>query len=180
MSDLSHEQVAIMAAERLGLPETAALDLQPLVPNALNALAVSIAANPNKREWLFTVPASTSVTLTSGVADLTTLISSANLLIDFIQYGYVYQDVTTGQPLIWLNQVGALRMAGQFDNIFSHVARQGNSLFVRGANATLPSGTLYIASSYVPTLAQMPSALDDDLVATVVRLRTSSAKADKE
>src|SRR6476620_12192306 len=145
-----------MAAERLGLDEAAALDLQPLVPGALNALGVEVAGNYKQRHWLLTDPATTSVTLTSGSADISGLVTSSNILIDYLRYGNIYYNALTGQPLSWINQVGVGRMPGPYDQIFNHVYQQGTTLLVRGPNSTPLSGTLYLAVSYVPTLAQLP------------------------
>lgn len=170
MSVLTEEHIAIQVRQKLRMPETATLDIQPLIPVGLNQLAVQIAGDYKNRHWLLTVPADTAVTLTSGVADLSALITIDNILIEMIRYGNVYYNVTTGQPLIWENQVGAVRMAGPYDAIFNHVAAQGATLLVRGPNATALSGTLYLAIPFVPDLDTLPEPLTDDLVNIIARL----------
>lgn len=178
MSLFTHEQVSIMAAERLGLDESAALDLQPLVPSALNALSVEIASNPQKRQWLLTDPSTTTATLTSNAADISTLVSTNGVLKDFLRYGFIYYNSITGQALIWINQTGAGRLAGPFDSIFNHCYLQGDTLYTRGPSVTALSGTLHFAVPYTPSLSQLPEQLVDDLVTTIVKLRTTRGKAE--
>lgn len=170
MSALTHEHLAIQVRQKLRLPPTATLDLQPLVPVALNQLAVQVAGDYKKRHWLLTDPSAITATLTSGVADLSALIASDNILIEMIRYGMVYYNAITGQPLIWQNQVGIGRMAGPYDQLFNHVWAQGTTLQVRGPNATALSGTLYLAIPFVASLDDLPEPLTDDLVNTLARL----------
>lgn len=170
MSILTAEHVSIQVRQKLRLPPTATLDLQPLIPVALNQLAVQIAGDYKNRHWLLTDPSATTVTLTSGVADLSALIASDNILIEMIRYGDVYLNVVTGQPMIWENQVGVGRMAGPYDRIFYHVFQQGTNLYVRGPNSSAVSGTLYLAVPYVTDLASLPESLTDDLINVVARL----------
>lgn len=170
MSILTEEHIAIQVRQKLRLPPTAALDIQPLVSVGLNQLAIQVADSYKDRHWMLTDPSVVSVTLTNGVADLTTTIDTYNILIEKIRYGMVYLNVITGQPLIWLNQVGVGRMAGPYDSIFNHVWAQGTTLQVRGPNATAPSGILYLAVSYVASLSQLNPSLNDDLVNIIARL----------
>lgn len=170
MSQLSEEHIALQVRQKLRLPPTATLDLQPLIPVALNQLAIQIAGDYKNRHWLLTDPSATTATLTSGVADISSLITSDSILIEMIRYGSVYVNAITGQPAIWENQVGMGRMAGPYDSIFYHVFQQGTNLYVRGPSTSAVSGTLYLAVNYVPDLDGLPESLTDDLVGVIARL----------
>jgi|ERR1051325_3322375 hypothetical protein len=172
MSTLNHEQIAVIVRRRLGLEPDAVLRIEPVIGNALNALAIRVAGNYKLRQWLLTDPSAVTVTLDSdGNADLSTIITSNNILIEYIRYGNVYH-ADSSYPLQWLETLDQLRTPGPYDAMFLHCSLVGTTLYTRSFddNVTPLTGDLGFAIPYVPTLSQLPESLTDDLVSTVVSM----------
>lgn len=181
MSALSNENIAVMVRQELRLPPEAALDLQPLIGPALNALGEDVAADYKLRPWLTTDPATATATLgAGGAADLSTLITTNNILLESIRYGSVYHSSSVF-PLQWLEQTNAGRVKSEFATIFLACWLQGTTLYTRSANNNASSyltGDLSLAVPFIPTLATLPESLTDELVQKIVDMVRGSMRAD--
>ncbi len=91
---LTEEQCGLLTAERLKLPRSAGLGFQTYIGNALNNLALDTVNDAQKRRWLITDPSTTSasVVFSNGqyYADLSTLMASPQVMIDYLNYGTIY------------------------------------------------------------------------------------------
>lgn len=96
----SERDIAILTQQRLGLPASAILGLQTLVPAALNNLAKAVALDPARRPLLLTDPTTTTVDFELGsngtyTASLNEIISTQNVMLDYIRYGTMWVSGTT-------------------------------------------------------------------------------------
>ena len=163
------ETIAIRVRRKLGLPESAALSLQPLVDVAIRRLAYDIARNSNVENYLQTNPATTTVTLDgSGTADLTALVANPRILLDCLKWGDIFPPAgyDSTQPFRLVDNLAQLRLAGAYDALVYHACLSGTSLFTRSPdnNLTPLAGIISFSVTYWPTIAQLPDSLVERLI----------------
>jgi len=143
--------------------------MQSLVGNALQRLGNQFAQNPYNRQYLLSDRATTTVALAGGKADLTTLINTSQIELEYLMFGYIWHPSYTS-PLQWKRgpDIGAIQ--GPFDGVFPHCWLEGIHLYAKGTNNAVLSGTLSLACPYIPTLAQLPTQLENDLIDACVGL----------
>lgn len=171
MSTLSEEQIAIIARERAGAPHTELLRFISQIDAGLNELAERIARSPQMRHWLLTPRATTTTTLDgNGIADLSTLVITNKILLNYLRFGNIYtDDPDYPNELILVNSMAQLKAGTPYGGMFIRAYREGDKLHTYKAGGTL-AGNLSFVVPYVPTRAQLPNALNDDLVAVIVEL----------
>lgn len=170
---LNDLQVATLASKRLKLDGRGLLPLMSYVSNALNNLARQCANDDYKRRYLMTAPASTTSTITSDsgfryYTDLSTLIASPQIMVDYLQYGTIFFI-----PLTRTWTTGSV--SGNRISITNHTFQTGFAVQLSTTN-TLPAplalNTTYyiirisaniiaIASSYANALAGTEITLSD-------------------
>ena len=163
MSDLTHAQLGILVRNRLDLPASARLRLQSLVDTALHRLGKKCAQDRHKRQYVLTNKATTTATLASGSVSLDTLIDTNGLQLEFIQYGYIWHS-SYSSPLAWKRGPDLGGMAGPFDTTFPQCWMEGTTLYANGTNGSALSGVVSFSVPFIPTLLQMSSTLNDDLL----------------
>lgn len=169
MSAFNNSDIAELVRRRFNGPEGDELRYLPLVDSALRQLAYDVAEDPNLRHWLMTDPASTTAILTSGVADLTALVTSPRILLECLQYGEIFPPVAVGystQPFRLVANVAQLLLAGAYDSLVFKACLDGDNLRTRSAdnNVTPIAGTISFRVPYWPTITQLPEPLVENLV----------------
>lgn len=160
--------------ERLGVLETQIKKprIVSLIPTALHTLA-SRAASPQYgmrqgvRELL---RKDFAITVTTGVGPLTTPITAAEpLLLDYARGYLVYNAADTRYPYSYVADKGSLLADRPYG--LGYFTISGTSLLVvTSLGSRTPTATYTLNGPYVPTLALLPSLLDDDLVDVLVEL----------
>lgn len=173
MSSLSYAAIADLTRQRLGLPVSARLRMQSLVGNALQRLGNQFAQDPYNRQYLLSDRTTTTVALSGGKADLSTLINTNQIELEFLTYGYIYHASDT-RPLQWKRGPDMGAIQGAFDGVFKHCWLEGINLYTKGTNNSVLTGSLQLACPYVPTLAQLPEQLENDLIDACVGLARES------
>lgn len=93
---LTADSLSIQVAKRLKLDPSSRLALQTMIPAALANLAKAYSKDPIKRNHLLTDPESITGTVTSSTisdrykVDLSTLLSTNNVMLDALQYGTIW------------------------------------------------------------------------------------------
>lgn len=92
---LNDQQVAVLASKRLKMDGRSLLMLASFTNNALNNLARQCANDDYKRRYLMTAPASTTSTITNDSSgryytDLSTLMTTPQIMLDYLQYGTIF------------------------------------------------------------------------------------------
>lgn len=167
MSDLTHSTIAILVRNRLDLPASARIRIQSLVNTGLQRLGKKVAQDRHKRQYILTDKASVTASLTSGYVDLSTLIEANGIQLEYITYGYVWHG---SNALQWKRGPDLGGMAGPFDTVFPHCWLEGEVLYTKGTNGSVLSGTLSFSVPYIPSLSQLSSTLNDDLLDEIVGL----------
>jgi len=139
----TEQNLAIAAAKRLQMDGKNLLTLQSFIPNALNNLARKTANDDYQRRYLLSAPASTTASITNTgfkyYADLATLISSPQIMLDYLQYGTIFwQPAST----TWLTT----DVSGNRISINDHGYQTGMPVLL-GSSNTLPA-PLVINSVY--------------------------------
>jgi hypothetical protein len=151
---------------KLGEPSpVAGPEIEGILPIALRSFALMTAAGPN-RELLrkdFTV------TITAGVGDLDASLTDAEpLLLEAIANAEIYSTggTTPWQFLPDRTQLGLVRPA-----LFIYYTVEKSNLRTRNTDSSLTSlsTTATVTASYVPTLTNVPSSIEDLLVDVVIR-----------
>ena len=160
----THETIAVRVRRHLGLPESATVALQPLVDVILRRLCLDLAKEPHNRHWILTDPATTTVALSAGVADLSSLITSPRIILEGLCYGEIYppSGYTSTLPFHLVEHSGQGQLAGAYDGIQYDAWLVGSSLHTRGEDTLV--GTISLAVPYWPTIAQLNGSLTDRLV----------------
>ena len=124
----TERDIAILTQQRLQWPPDKVLSLQALVSQAINNLAQKVAADPRRKDMLLTDPAAVTTNFTASATygqpstSLSTLITSDNILDDYIQYGTVFysktttfttSDVSTSNDTIVLDDMDGYLIDGQ-------------------------------------------------------------------
>lgn len=173
---LTYQQVAEICRQRLGLPDASA-NARALwvIPQALNNLARKVATSDMRRHLLWTDKATTTVTLDgSGKADLTTLIASKKIMLEFLKYGNIFGD-NSPYPLQPVESSSSyLVRQGALADEYLHYYLEGTKIVTLnfGNEVSRLEGSLSLEVAYVPTLSQLPSELEDDFIAKVMELLT--------
>lgn len=96
---MTADQVGLLTAKRLNLPPSARLSLQTMIPAALANLAKSYARDPNKRNNLMTDKASVTASVTTSnqynIVDISTVLSTNNVMLETLKYGTVWHKYAT-------------------------------------------------------------------------------------
>lgn len=163
MSELTYPEISILVRNRLNLPASDRLRLQSLVNTALQRLGKQVAQDKDKRQYMLTDRATTTATLTGGKVDLTSLIASTAIQLEYMMYGWIWPATGTS-PLQWKRGPDLGTIAGPFDGVFPHCWLEGKTLYTKGTNNAVLTGTLEFAVPFIATLAQLSSTLNDDLL----------------
>lgn len=158
---------------KLGEAQIAGPEIEGVLPQALRALARQVAYSPN-RELL---RKDFSVSVASGTGDLTTaLTASEPLLLECIDHAAIYgtSDTTPWQYLPDRVQLGLKR-----PSMFVYFTVDKSTLRTRNTDGSLTSltTTATVTSNYVPSLANVPSSIEDDLVDVVIRILAPTVEA---
>lgn len=159
MSAYTEEQVALLVCKRLGLPPAARLRFVPLIPAGLLRTCRKAAARPALRHLVWTDPAAVTVALNgSGVADLSTLVSTNRVQLNLLKYGEIrHADFSSPLRLVESATGG---FAGSLDLLFPKCWLIGKKLSTRkGGETTYLAGSLSFAVPYWQTLAQLDESL---------------------
>lgn len=152
---------------KLGEPSPiAGPEIEGILPLALRAFAVMIAAGPN-RELL---RKDFSVTITAGVGDLTASLDAAEpLLLEAMQSAEIY---STGGTTPWQFLPDRAQLGLSRPNMFVYYTVEKTNLRTRNTDSSLTSlaTTATVTASYVPALSSVPSSIEDILVDVVIRV----------
>jgi plastocyanin len=95
---LTAQEIGILVARRLRLPQSERPRIQTFIDEGLNALAYNFVNDYEKRKWLTTDKSSVTATVTNSgkdyYADLSTVISTNGVMIDYLEYGKIFHTVT--------------------------------------------------------------------------------------
>jgi hypothetical protein len=164
---LSYKKIGEFVRNRVGAPVRERFRLQTMVKDALQKLADKIPLDNNRRALLKTPRATTTATLTAGVADLSTLVNSTPFInLNRIRFGEVYLGSST-VPLEWVPDSSTLVLEEAVDSDFKVYWIEGTKLYTK--DATL-AGTLSFAVPFVPTLSTLPRDLETALVDEVTMI----------
>lgn len=184
MSAYNEEEIAILAAKRLGADPSSVLRFVPLIPAGILRTVRRCAAHKALRHLTWTNPSSTSAPLDgTGVADLSTLVTTNKVLLDLLKYGEIRHD-GYAHPLRLLENSGQGAFAGSLDSLFPKCWLVGQKLATRVVSDTnvLP-GPLSFAVPYWMTLAQLPEELveleRDGLVDSMIELSRMPPEAER-
>ncbi len=168
---MNETQIANLAAARLKMDGQTILVLQSFVNNALNNLARQCANDDYKRRYLMTAPVTTTATITNDSAfryytDLSTLIGTPQIMLDYLQYGTIYY-VPAIQTFL------ANAVSGNRVSISNHNFQTGLAVQV-GTTNTLP-GPLQLNTTYYivrvsATLISFASSYANAIAGTVITL----------
>ena len=184
MSALTEEQIALLVCKRLGLPPAARLRFVPLIPAGLLRTVRLAAADPTLRHLVWTDPATTTAALNaSGVADLSTLVSTTRVQLDLLKYGEI-RHADYSFPLRLIENSGQGAFAGSLDDLFPKCWLTGKKLSTRVRSETsLLAGALSFAVPYWQTLAQLDESLVEmegvGLVDSVIDLRSLAPEEER-
>lgn len=173
MSSLTYAAIGDLVRHRLDLPPNARLRLQSLVNTALQRLGNRYAQDPDRRQYILTDRNTTTAALTAGKADLTTLVDTNQVLLEYLEYGYIWHS-SSDRPLQWKRGPDLGAIVGPFDNIFPHCWLEGRTLFTKGTTNAVLSGSLGFAVPAIPSLLTLHKAMEDDLLDDIVILANLS------
>lgn len=163
----THREIAEKARQRVGASPAARLRYQSFVNDALQRIADTVPMDLAKRSHLLTSKGSVTATLTSGVADLATLVNASPFInINRIRFGRVFLN-SFDQPLYWLPDGETALLDDSLDTDFTGYWIEGNKLYTTDASL---SGTLSLSVPFIPTLASLPNDLVSTLVDEVVAI----------
>lgn len=169
MSSLTYPQIADLVRHRLGLPVDTRLRMQSLVRTALQRLGDKVAQDPAKRQYILSNRDTTTVTLSGGKVDLSAIIASDQLQLNYLTFGYIWHS-SYRQPLQWKRGPDIGSVIGPFDNVFPSCWLEGTTLYTKGTNNQVLTGSLGLAVPYNPTVATLNANLEDDLLDECVGL----------
>jgi hypothetical protein len=168
MSALTHKSLAVIVRHQAGLPPHERLGLQALINPTLKQLARDVALDRRSRNFLLTDPATTTVTLdANGVADLSSLVSSQKILLDRLKFGEITHP-DSDLPLDFIESSDLGGLDGGLDELFVQCWLTGTLLYTKNTGADALSGDLSLAVPYIPTLLQLPEALEPKLIDMLV------------
>lgn len=168
---LNDLQAAILASKRLKMDGRSLLTLQSYVGNALNNLARQCANDDYKKRYLMTLPSATTSTITSDSAfryysDLSTLMTTPQIMLDYLQYGTIFYV-----PLFKTFLANAV--SGNRVSIPSHNFQTGLAVQVGTTNqlpSPLVSNTTYYIIRVSANLISFASSYANALAGTAITL----------
>lgn len=180
MGSETHESISVRVRRKLGLPESAALGIQPLVDPGLRRLCYELAKDSHLRHWVMTDPATTSVTLdASGVADLTALVASPRIILEALRFGEIFPPTgyPSTLPFRFVEHAGQGQLAGAYDALQYKCYLQGDNLYTKSpdANVTPLAGDISFRVPMWKTISQLDNSLTDRLVDLISSLGNFSA-----
>jgi hypothetical protein len=187
VSAYDEEEIGILVAKRLDADPADVLRFVPLVPAGILRTVRKCAARPGLRHLVWTDPASTTAALDgSGVADLSTLVTSTRIQLDLLKYGEI-RHAGYDFPLRLLENSGQGAFSGSLDTLFPKCWLTGQKLSTRVSSETnLLPGPLSLAVPYWMTLAQLPEPLVElegvglvDSIIDLLRLAPEEEGGDK-
>ncbi len=172
----TEQNLAIAASKRLRMDGESLLTLQSFIPNALNNLARKVANDDYQRRYLMSAPLTTTASVTSDgnfryYAELSTLISTPQIMLDVLQYGTIF----------W---VPALKtwttsdVSGNRIYIANHGYQTGMPTLLSTTNALpapLAINTTYYVVVISKNLISFATSLANALAGTVVTLTDTGA-----
>jgi hypothetical protein len=163
MSALTYKALGVLVRHQLGLPNSARLGLQVLVNPTLKQLARDCALDRSLRRYVLTPPATTTVALdASGVADLSSLVTSSKIILDRLEFGEItHPDYEL--PLEF-STTDIAELDSDLDELFPQCWLIGDQLHTKGTGADPLAGSLSLAVPRIPTLAQLHEALEPKLI----------------
>lgn len=168
MSALTHKDIAEIIRRRFNGPDGDELRYVPLVDPAIRHLAMDVAADPGMRHWLLTNPTTTTVVLdANGVANLSPLVTTPRILLEYLKCGEILPPVGVGyptQPFQMIDNSGQGQLKGIFDSLQPKCWLGGNLLYTKMVNGAFMVGPISFEVSYWPTLLQLPDTLIHRLV----------------
>lgn len=169
MSALTVALIAEAARQRLGWSVGEIPRLEFLVPEALKALARRIAdSGPDARQLLVRDINATPV---AGVIDLSAVGFTAVLIDTYQREGAINTQAETALSFFHVPTLTALKATTPADaNLVWYHLRGRQLIFKNPATGALNTfaTNVKLAGSYVPTLAEMPDVLDDELIVEVM------------
>lgn len=149
-----------------------AFAIDQLMDSALSDLSVDVGRDSVRRNLLRTNPATATLTFTNGQAVLTGLQSSNAILVELFRTAELMQAATSDYPFQWCagRSQGALK--SRTDGMFVKIWMEGFTLFTKDLLGAFDgiTGTVNVAASFTPTLAQLPDELITDLVEMVAEM----------
>lgn len=95
---LTAQEIGILVSRRLRLPQSERPRIQTFIDEGLNSLAYNFVNDYEKRKWLVTDKSTVTAAITSSgkdyYADLSTVISSNGVMVDYLEYGQIFHTVT--------------------------------------------------------------------------------------
>ena len=95
---LTPQEIGLLVTRRLRLPQSERPRVQTFIDEALNALAYNFVNDYEKRKWLLTDKSAVTAAITSSgkdyYADLSTVISSNGVMVDYLEYGQIFHTVS--------------------------------------------------------------------------------------
>lgn len=96
--NFNENDIALMCVKRLGLPASETLNVQAIIPQALNNLAQSVASDTRRRPLLLTNPSTTTLQLSQNAdgsysGDMTSLLTTPGVMLDYILYGTTWLQI---------------------------------------------------------------------------------------
>lgn len=149
-------------------------DLISLIPDALRRLAYRLAMLEPENPRRQMLEEATTVTLSSGVGDLTTL-EAANFLPDTIDRGKI-RHADSEYPLQDLVDELQLKWDWPFDFIYFVIS--GNKIKTRNTDGALDTltGNLTVTAVKIPTLAGLKTQLETDFLDEMEELALPAVK----
>jgi plastocyanin len=94
---MTPQEISLLVARRLRLPQSERPRIQTFIDEGLNTLAYQTANDRVKRKWLLTDKSTATATVTQSgkdyYADLSTLITTPGIMVDYLEYGKVFHTV---------------------------------------------------------------------------------------
>lgn len=166
MSTLTTENIAVIARRRINVPDS--LRFQPLVSQALLSLARKVARRDDCSELRKEI----NVTSASGIITL----SDTTLLIEMLDKTGVL--VLNSVEAKWLGRYDDLRATLPKDVYYA--ALRNRKIYVKDVTTGLlgsASATGTLEANYAPTLSELPTNLEEDLLDEVVRIASGKTES---
>jgi len=167
MSTFTRQEIGEFARQQLRLPASVVPRLMTHIDAALNRLTDILANDPTKREYIMTPRSSTSSAITSGTVDMSSLISSNGIVLEYLPMGRIYNGTSETTPLTFCRNVEAARTSNPVGNLFKRCWLEGTLLKTLGTDGNVLTGSLYFNCIAVPTLSNLNSKLDSELIDVV-------------
>lgn len=154
-----------------------AFSVTQLVHPELEALARDLARDRHLRRHVLTDPATVTVTLSSGVGDLSSAVTNHGVLLDRMKYGVVTHDGLS-YPLRHVEEPTHGSLSGQFDTMFARYWLVGPQIYTKGTDGAGLAGPLALAVPRVPGLDQVAGKVEGMLVDRISARMKKGGKGD--